>query len=89
LADVPVGGGIILADQNIVLTQPTEGTIAAFSATCTHAGCAVNEVSDGLIRCPCHGSVFDMATGEPTAGPAKSSLPAVAVAVAGADVVLG
>lgn len=89
LADVPVGGGIILEDENIVVTQPTEGTVLAFSATCTHAGCTIDDVSDGLIRCPCHGSVFDMTTGAPTAGPAEQALPAVAVTVDGADVVLG
>ena len=89
LADVPVGGGVILEDQNVVITQPTDGTVLAFSATCTHAGCTIDDVSDGLIRCPCHGSVFDMTTGAPTAGPAQRPLPAVAVTVDGSDVLLG
>jgi Rieske Fe-S protein len=88
LADVPVGGGIVIADRNVVLTRPTDDTVLAFSATCTHAGCTVDEVSDGLIRCPCHGSVFDMTSGAPTAGPARRPLPAVAVAVQGSDVVV-
>jgi Rieske Fe-S protein len=89
VADVPVGGGIVLTDQNVVLTQPTEGDIKGFSATCTHAGCAVTTVADGVIRCPCHGSTFDITTGEPQGGPAARALPAVAVAVSGSDVVSG
>ncbi len=88
LVDIPIGGGVIVAGQNIVVTQPTEGDIVAFSATCTHAGCAVTEVRDGLIRCPCHGSTFDITTGQPTGGPANGPLPGIAVTVSGTDVVL-
>ncbi|OLT09507.1 hypothetical protein BJF78_30580 [Pseudonocardia sp. CNS-139] len=35
-ADVPVGGGLVLAEQDLVITQPTAGEFKAFSATCTH-----------------------------------------------------
>ena len=31
-SDVPVGGGVVLADQKVVVTQPTAGTYKAFSA---------------------------------------------------------
>src|SRR5262245_30642765 len=41
--DVPVGGGIVLDQKNIVLTQPRKGTFKAFTATCTHQGCQVVE----------------------------------------------
>ena len=54
VADVPVGGGVILTDRDVVVTQPVPGTFKAFSATCTHQGCAVNEVANGTINCPCH-----------------------------------
>jgi Rieske Fe-S protein len=76
-----VGGGLILKKQGIVLTQPTKGKIKAFSTTCTHAGCAVNDVADGSIVCPCHGSKFAIADGAPTDGPAGSPLEAVKVRV--------
>ena len=88
VADVPVGGGIVLAAQDLVVTQPVAGTFKGFSATCTHQGCKVNEVADGTINCPCHGSKFAVADGAPTAGPASKPLPEKPVAVQGASVVL-
>ena len=88
VADVPVGGGIVLAAQDLVVTQPVAGTFRGFSATCTHQGCKVNEVADSTINCPCHGSKFAVADGAPTAGPASKPLPEKPVAVQGASVVL-
>ena len=88
VADVPVGGGVVLAAQGIVVTPPTAGEFKAFSATCTHQGCTVNEVANGTINCPCHGSKFAVADGSPTAGPAKKPLLEKAVAVQGSSVVL-
>lgn len=40
-ADVPVGGGTLLAKWKIVITQPTAGVYKAFSAACPHKGCSV------------------------------------------------
>lgn len=81
VADIPVGGGMILKKQGVVLTQPTKGKIKAFSVTCTHAGCAVTKVDDGTIDCACHGSKFAIADGKPTDGPAKTPLEKVSVKV--------
>ena len=82
-ADVPVGGGVILAARSVVVTQPTAGTFKAFDTTCTHQGCTVNEVAGGTINCPCHGSKFNVADGSVAAGPAPSPLPEKAVKVDG------
>ncbi|QJY48756.1 Rieske (2Fe-2S) protein [Pseudonocardia broussonetiae] len=87
-AAVPVGGGLVLADLDLVVTQPVEGEFAAFSATCTHQGCAVTEVVDGQIVCPCHGSTFSITDGAPTAGPAEQPLPPRAVSLQGGRIVL-
>lgn len=62
-SDVPVGGGKVFADQDVVVTQPTAGEFKAFSATCTHAGCTVASVSAGKINCPCHGSQYSATSG--------------------------
>lgn len=87
-ADVPVGGGVVLAAQNVVITQPFEGEFKAFSATCTHQGCAVNEVADGEISCPCHGSTFAVEDGAPTGGPAASPLEEREITMDGTSITL-
>ncbi|GAB3933979.1 Rieske (2Fe-2S) protein [Kribbella albertanoniae] len=79
VADIPAGGGVVLKEQKVVLTKDGSGKIAAFSAVCTHQGCAVTDVTGGTINCPCHKSKFDAASGERVAGPAKKPLPSVAV----------
>lgn len=86
LRDIPAGGGLIVAEAKVVLTRGESDEVAAFSATCTHQGCTVASIEDGLIVCPCHLSRFDLATGAPVAGPAGRPLPPVAVAVRGDDV---
>ncbi|SFC90125.1 Rieske (2Fe-2S) protein [Streptomyces aidingensis] len=76
---VPGGGGVVLADREIVVTRDASGTVRAFSAVCTHAGCLVDSVSGGTINCPCHGSAFDAGTGSPVSGPAGAPLSPVPV----------
>ncbi|MDG4829512.1 Rieske (2Fe-2S) protein [Solwaraspora sp. WMMD1047] len=86
LADLPVGGGKIFADQKVVLTQPEPGTVRAFSSVCTHQGCAVSEIADGTINCTCHGSSFSVGDGSVTGGPAGQPLPAVQITVDGEEI---
>jgi Rieske Fe-S protein len=85
-ADIPVGGGKVLPDQRVVITQPEAGTIKCFSAVCTHQGCTVTEVKDGTINCPCHGSRFKVADGSVVNGPAAQPLAPVAVRVDAGEV---
>lgn len=81
-ADVPIGGGVVLEQQALVVTQPRAGTFTCVSAVCTHAGCLVDGVSNGQITCPCHGSRYDL-TGAVVRGPASQPLAARAVRVDG------
>ncbi|MFW5471665.1 Rieske (2Fe-2S) protein [Knoellia sp. CPCC 206435] len=83
-ADIPVGGGRIIDSAKVVITQPTEGDYKAFSAVCPHQGCTVSSVGSGSITCACHGSTFDIATGDVTKGPATRGLDKKSVTV-GAD----
>jgi Rieske Fe-S protein len=86
--DIPVGGGKIIDAEKVVVTQPTKGTFKCFSAICTHAGCTVSGVSNGVISCPCHGSRFSATDGSVKGGPAPSPLAAKKVSVQGDSVVL-
>jgi Rieske Fe-S protein len=88
VSDIPVGGGKIFAARQIVVTQPQAGSIKAFSAICTHAGCTVDEVARGTINCPCHGSRFRVADGSVAGGPASRPLPAVRVTADGGAIPL-
>ena len=91
--DVPVGGGVILSEQNVVVTQPAKGRFEGFSATCTHEGCILASVGSGTINCGCHGSRFSITDGSNVAGPSGSpagsvaALPRVGVKVKGSEVV--
>ncbi|MFF9510563.1 Rieske (2Fe-2S) protein [Streptomyces sp. NPDC014724] len=87
-ADIPEGGGKIFADRDVVVTQPETGEFKAFSSKCTHQGCAVSSVSDGTINCPCHGSKFDLSTGDVAAGPASRPLPAKSITVKDGSITL-
>ena len=70
----------------VVRIAPGEGAegLVAYSAICTHLGCAVyarlNE--DGHIACPCHASQFDPADGaKVVGGPASRPLPSLPITV--------
>jgi nitrite reductase/ring-hydroxylating ferredoxin subunit len=79
--EVPLGGGVVLPDQKIVVTQPAEGQFEAFTAVCTHQQLLVTSVQDGIIHCANHGSEYDAATGDVKLGPAPSALASVEVEV--------
>jgi Rieske Fe-S protein len=88
-AEVPAGGGKILTDKKIVITQPQAGTFKAFTAVCTHMGCIVNTVADGTIDCPCHGSKYSIKDGSVVNGPAPRPLAPVAITVTGTSILPG
>ncbi|MFF3214076.1 Rieske (2Fe-2S) protein [Streptomyces sp. NPDC002886] len=73
-SEVPVGGGTVLKDEKLVVTQPTAGSFRCFTAVCTHSGCLVNKVEAGTIDCPCHGSKFKVTDGAVAKGPATRPL---------------
>ncbi|MCE7079388.1 Rieske (2Fe-2S) protein [Streptomyces sp. ST2-7A] len=89
VSEVPEGGGVILGDERVVVTQPEPGEYRAFSAVCTHQGCVVSDISNGSINCACHQSSFSIADGSVLGGPATAPLPEQAITVEGDSVRLG
>ncbi|MCP2355195.1 Rieske Fe-S protein [Nonomuraea thailandensis] len=87
-AEVPVGGGKLIDDLRVVVTQPTQGVYKAFSSSCTHKGCKVSTPKDNVIRCACHGSEFAADTGQATKGPATAPLVSFQVKVEGDGIVV-
>jgi 3-phenylpropionate/trans-cinnamate dioxygenase ferredoxin component len=65
--------------QGRVAVAHVDARLHAFGDECTHLGCSLaeGELDDRevTITCPCHGSVFDVETGEPLEGPAVDSVP--------------
>ena len=49
------------------------GTFYAFGDTCTHRECSLAEgdLEETTVTCPCHGSEFDVVSGEVLRGPAR------------------
>jgi Rieske Fe-S protein len=87
-SQVPVGGGMVFTAQKVVVTQPTAGQFKCFTAICTHQGCTVGSVSNGLINCPCHGSQYHIADGSVARGPAPSPLAPETITVANGEITL-
>ncbi|MDH4112639.1 MAG: Rieske (2Fe-2S) protein [Actinomycetota bacterium] len=73
--------------QQIAVSR-VEGTLHAFSDICTHRQCNLSlggEIDGTTIECECHGSVFDMATGEVLEGPATEPIEVFGVSDEGGD----
>lgn len=87
-ADIPEGGGKVFGSEKVVVVQPSAGTYKAYSAVCTHAGCGVKSVADGVINCPCHNSNFSIEDGSVKSGPATKPLPEVKITVSGDSISL-
>ncbi|GHA15567.1 Rieske (2Fe-2S) protein [Streptomyces echinoruber] len=87
-SEIPEGGGKIFKDRAVVVTQPSSGQFKAFSAKCTHQGCLVGSVANGVIHCPCHNSEFSVEDGSVKQGPATQPLPAQKINVKGDSIEL-
>ena len=59
------------------------GRFYAFGDTCTHLGCSLSEghLEETRVTCRCHGSMFDVTSGQVLRGPAKKSEPSYRVEV--------
>jgi 3-phenylpropionate/trans-cinnamate dioxygenase ferredoxin subunit len=85
-----IEGELLLTTPNedgVVLTR-YDGRIYAISDTCTHEWCQLSEgrLDDEQLVCSCHGSVFDVTSGEVLLPPATEPLPTYEVRVDGDQV---
>lgn len=62
--------------DNEVLVIRRNNKFYCLEARCTHAGAplAEGELENGVLKCPWHGSRFNIETGEVIQGPAKNEL---------------
>jgi thiosulfate dehydrogenase [quinone] large subunit len=87
LADIQAQGSLTFqaptSGDPAVAVSLGGGSVVAFDALCTHAGCTVTyDSAQKLLTCPCHGATFDPAHGAAvTGGPAPTPLAAIALQV--------
>jgi 3-phenylpropionate/trans-cinnamate dioxygenase ferredoxin subunit len=80
LAEIPAGEvRAYEGPAGRIAVAHAENRLFAFGDECTHAGCSLSDGTlderEATIGCPCHGSVFDVETGEPVEGPAADPVP--------------
>ena len=64
------------------------GTLFAIDDTCTHRGCSLGDgkLDGSTLQCACHGSRFDVTSGEVVRGPAEDPVRSYPVHVANGEV---
>jgi nitrite reductase/ring-hydroxylating ferredoxin subunit len=85
LLGVEVGG-------ELVLLANVDGKHYAIGGRCTHMGCKLSDGTlkeNGVVECPCHGSNFDLKTGDVIKGPAAKPEPSFQVKVEGDNLLIG
>ncbi|HEX6261752.1 MAG TPA: non-heme iron oxygenase ferredoxin subunit [Actinomycetota bacterium] len=90
-ADIPEGEvrAFEVGDAEIAVAN-VGSELLAFSNVCTHQQCSLDDgdLEDASIICACHGSQFDLRTGEVISPPATEPIEVYGVAVEGDDLVI-
>jgi len=91
-SDLPPGKMICVdvAGKRILVAN-VDGVYYATDDTCTHedASLSSGSLSGELVKCPLHGSRFNLRTGEPVEDPAEECLRCFPVEVRDGDVLVG
>jgi 3-phenylpropionate/trans-cinnamate dioxygenase ferredoxin component len=74
--------GMVIEGKEILVVK-IGPKIFAIGNKCTHMGCRLSggKLDGEPVRCPCHGSMFNVRTGEVVKGPAKNPEPSYTVNV--------
>jgi nitrite reductase/ring-hydroxylating ferredoxin subunit len=73
-----------------VSVASVDGQLHAFDDTCTHRACSLakGKLDGTTVTCPCHGSQFDVTTGEVLRGPADRGVRSRLVQTEGEDLLV-
>jgi nitrite reductase/ring-hydroxylating ferredoxin subunit len=76
-----------VGSEEVVLAN-VDGAFYAFGNECTHAGGPLSEgnLSGDAVRCPWHGTEFNVRTGKPLRGPGTEPVPTYEVRVENGEV---
>lgn len=81
--------GVRCPGKQRVALYEIDDSVYATTDVCTHARCLLSQngdVFDGQVECACHGSTFDIRTGENVNPPSSAPLKTYPVHIQGDDV---
>ena len=80
---------VIVNDQKILLAN-VNGNYYAIGDVCMHRGCQLSkgELKGETVICPCHGSIYDLKTGNFLKGPTKKGEPKYDLKIEGNDIMI-
>jgi 3-phenylpropionate/trans-cinnamate dioxygenase ferredoxin subunit len=89
VGEIPEGGlsGFSVRDRAVAIAN-VGGDLHGFDDVCTHQQCSLSEgeLEGTVVECPCHGSQFDVTSGEVVHGPAVEPVDVFEVREEGADI---
>ena len=80
----------VSANGTAILLVNLDGAFYAIGNKCMHRGCALSNgtLNGDTLKCACHGSVFNVKTGEVVHGPAKKPEPKYELQVSGDEILV-
>ncbi len=78
------------ANNQKILIANVNGTFYAIGNKCMHRGCQLSkgELEGETVICPCHGSIYDLKTGNFLKGPTKKGEPKYELKVENGDIMI-
>jgi nitrite reductase/ring-hydroxylating ferredoxin subunit len=81
--------GVTINDKKILLAN-VNGNYYAIGDVCMHRGCQISKgkLQGETVVCPCHGSTYDLKTGNFVKGPTKKPEPTYELKVENNDIMI-